>query len=168
MAGKDGDEPGEPSAFDRMSLNSLKRELEVQKAQTANARDEARERLEAEAAKQRAFPWRTLAIVVAGGVVVFFGLVYLLRASFPEVASMALPDWVYTPVDAGPRPSRPDAGPRVLAAPDAGARAGGHHGGHGHGTGTGAGTGTESGTETGGHGLDLGSTDPTGDPIEGL
>ena len=100
-------------------------------------------------------------MVLAGGVVVLFGLVYLLRASFPGVAEMALPDWVYTPYDGGPPRTRPDAGPRVVAAePDAG-RHGGHHG---HGTGSGSGTGTGSS----GSGLDLGTGEDTDDPIGGL
>jgi hypothetical protein len=151
-----------------MSLSSLQRELENQKQRAVAAREEARERLEAEEAKRRAFPWGTIAGVIGGGVVVFFALVYLLRASFPGVAELALPDWVYTPHDAGPPPERHDAGPRIVALPDAGpAHTGGHHGGtHGHGTGPGSSSGT--GTPAHGHGLDLGSTDPTNDPLEGL
>lgn len=162
MSKKDEEPPG-GGAYDRMSLSSLQRELEAEKARTAAARDATRDRLDAEAARHRAFPWGTLAAVLAGGVVLFFVLVYALRASFPAVAEAALPDWVYTPYDGG---VRPDAGPRIVVVPDAGPPAvprpghGGHggHGGH-------AGHGSSSGSSGG---LDLGATDPTDDPIDGL
>lgn len=155
-----------PSAYDRMSLNSLQRELEAEKQRGATAREAARERIEAETKKQQAFPWGVLLGVLGGGLVVFLGIVYLLRASFPGVAEAAFPDWVFTPHDAGPPHERPDAGPP--ARPDAGPPAAPHGAGHGH---TGHGHGSSSGTGSSGSGsggLDLGATDPTDDPLEGL
>jgi hypothetical protein len=159
------DDPKKPgSEFDRMSLGSLQRELEMQKAKSEAAREEAKARMAEEAAKQKAFPWGTLAAVLGGGILLFFGLVYALRASFPGVAAAALPDWVYTPYDGGPPPARPDAGPPVVASPpDAGVHhTGGHGGGHG-------GHGGSSGSSSSSGGLDLdGLGGDTTDPVEGL
>ncbi len=155
-----------PSAYDRMSLDSLKRELATEKERSVAAREAARDRLEEETKKHRAFPWGTLAGVIGGGLVVLLGVIYLLRASFPAVADAAFPDWVFTPHDAGPPHVRPDAGPP--ARPDAGPPAAPHGTGHGH---TGHGHGSSSGTGSSGSGsggLDLGATDPTDDPLEGL
>jgi len=120
--GNEGDEP--PKDFDRMSLGSLKRELETQKAKTESAREEARERMRADEKKARAFPWATVLGIVVVGIAVFFGLIYALRESFPEVAHSVLPIFVYAPPDTGPPPA-PDA---WIAPLDAGIDA--HHVAH--------------------------------------
>lgn len=148
------------SELERMSLDSLKRELEMQKAATAQAREAAKDRMDEESRKAKAFPWGTLVGVLLGGVVLFFGLIYALRASFPAVAGAALPDWVYTaPPDAGPRP---DAGHAVVAAePDAGVHHTTGHGGHGgHGTGGHGGSSSSGGLDL--SGLGGGDDDPVG------
>lgn len=153
-----GDEP--PKDFDRLSLGSLKRELEVQKSKTETAREESRERLRAEENKAKAFPWGTIAGVLVVGVVVFFGMVYALRESFPDMAGAVLPIFVYVPSDTGPPPVFHDA---AHVAVDAGPAEPEHHVTHHH-------TGTGTGTGTGAHGDDLGLGDLGGgsDPIEGV
>jgi hypothetical protein len=129
--GGSGDEG--PSDFDRMSLNSLKRELEVQKAQTQMARDEARERLREEEKKAKAFPWAIVLGGTLGGLVLVLGLVYVLRESMPTVAVAMLPAFVYTPTDAGLRDLLHDSGVHpVDAGVDAAAAATTHHSGHPH------------------------------------
>lgn len=149
------------SELERMSLDSLKRELEVQKAQTAQAREAAKERIEEESRKAKAFPWPMLLGVLGAGVVLFFVLVFALRSSFPGVAEAALPDWVYTPPpDAGPRP---DAGHAVAAGPpDAGHASTGHTGHH-------TPTGHHSSSSSGGLDLSgLGGGEDETDPVGGL
>jgi hypothetical protein len=156
----EGDDPPRKSNtdFERMSLDSLKREMAVQKAKTESAREESKARL-AEGDKQaKAFPWAAVLGIVVLGLGGFFGLVYALRASFPEVAQSVLPVFMYSPPDTGPPPA-PDA---WIAPHDAGVDAHHvtHHAPHPSGTGTGT---------TGGHGDDLGLGDLGGsDPIGGV
>jgi hypothetical protein len=150
-----GDEP--PKDFDRMSLGSLKRELEVQKSKTESAREEARERMRAQEQKAKAFPWGTIAGVVIVGIGVFFGAAYALRESFPNMAGAVLPIFIYHPADTGPPAVFPDA---AHVAHDAGVDAPHHVAHHPHAT-----------TTTGGSGggdLGLGDLGGGSDPIEGV
>src|SRR6478609_5904113 len=87
--------------FERMSLGSLKRELEVQKSKTEMAREEAKARRAEEEKKAKAFPWAAVPGIVLVGTLGFFGLVYALRESFPEVAHSVLPVFMYVPPDTG-------------------------------------------------------------------
>jgi hypothetical protein len=157
MADDDDKKPG-MSEFDRMSLASLKRELESQKATTEQQRADAKERLKAESEKSRAFPWATLAAVVVGGAVFFVLVAFALQASFPAVSDYMIPDFVYHPYDGGPPRVYPDAARSDAGTPDAG-HPGGHHGHHGTGTHTGTGTGGDLGLDT---------TGGSDDPLEGL
>ncbi len=157
MADDDEKEP-ELTDFERMSLASLKRELTAQQAATEQQRIEAKERLDAEANKARAFPWRMLLAVLLGGFVLFVGVAFALQASFPEVADYVIPDFVYHPYDAGPPVEHPDAGHRRADASAADAGAAPAHHGH-HATGTHTGTGEDLGLDTSGG---------TDDPLEGL
>lgn len=156
MADQGDDPPKSKTDFERMSLNSLKREMEVQKSKTESAREEARERMRAEEKKARAFPWGTIAGVVVVGIAVFFGAVYALRESFPDMAGAVLPIFVYHPADTGPPPVFPDA---AHVAHDAGVDA--HHAAahHPHPPTTGAGSGGD---------LGLGDLGGGSDPIEGV
>jgi hypothetical protein len=123
----DGDDKG-PSEFDRMSLNSLKRELEVQKSKTEVARDEAQQRIK-ESHKRGGAPWGTILGITFGSLVLVGGGLYLARASLPRsyLPAFALPDlpdsgtWeppVHVEIDAGPieedvrRPHRPTKRPQ--------------------------------------------------------
>ena len=60
------DDDQKSDEWDRMSLNSLKRELEVQKAKTEMARDEAKDRIrdKAEEKSGRSWLWIVGAIVI--------------------------------------------------------------------------------------------------------
>ena len=121
----EGDEPeGSGSDYDRMSLNSLNRELEVQKARTAQELEETRERIrESSEAKT---PWRML--LIAGGVTLGLCVLVLviLRTTLPDetLRALDLPEFIAPEPDAGPEeepepePEAVDAGP-----PDAGAQA---------------------------------------------
>jgi hypothetical protein len=147
---------GDPKSkdYERMSLGSLKRELEIQKSKTESAREDAKVRRAEEEKKAKAFPWAAvLGIVIAGGLG-FFGLVYALRESFPEMAQSVLPVFVYVPPDTGPPPA-PDA---WIAPHDAGVDA--HHAAPHHPHPTTAGT--------GGGDLGLGDLGGGSDPIEGV
>ena len=151
MAGE-GDDP--PKDFDRLSLGSLKRELEVQKSKTEMVREEARERLRLEEQKKKAFPWAIVLAIVIGGAGLFFGVVFLLRESIPAVANYVLPAFVYVAPDAGPPPV--DA----WVAPDVGDDAHVAHTHHPHPpASSGTGTGDDLGLGDLGHGTD---------PIEGV
>ena len=155
MADEGGDPPSKD--YERMSLNSLKRELEVQKTRTETAREDARERIRAEEKKAGAFPWGTIAGILCVGVIAFFGLVYALRESFPSVAGAMLPIFVYVPSDTGPPPVFPDAAHvHHDAGVDAAHHAGAHHPPHATPT-------------SGGGDLGLGNLGGEGsDPIEGV
>jgi hypothetical protein len=150
------DDGGPKNDYERMSLGSLKRELEVQKSKTESAREEAKARRAEEEKRAKAFPWATVLAIVVVGIAGFFGLVYALRESFPEVAHSVLPVFMYVPPDTGPPPA-PDA---WVAPPDAGVDAHRAVAHHPHPPATGA----------GGHGDDLGLGDLGGgsDPIEGV
>ena len=109
----EGDEP--PKDLARMSLDSLKREMEVQKSKTEMAREESRDRQRREERRTRAFPWGMVLGIVLLGAGGLFGIVFLLRASMPRFAESVLPAFMYVPPpDAGPRPVdawiEPDAG----------------------------------------------------------
>lgn len=104
----EGDDPRKSKTdFDRMSLNSLKREMEVQKAKTEAVREAAKERRAEQEKEKRAFPWAMVVGILIVGVGGFFGIVYALRESFPAVAHSVLPIFMYSPPDTGP--PRPDA-----------------------------------------------------------
>ncbi len=149
-----GKPEGQGSEYDRMSLDSLKRELEVQKSKTDLAREEARERIR-EGAERRGVPWGMVLgiLFVGGGLLVGAG--YFFRGQLVE-SGVPLPDFILPPI--------PDAGPFVLpelppppVRRDAGADAPERprpHGPRRH-----------QDTERGGRELDFGDTD---DPIEGL
>src|SRR5882672_12617196 len=94
--------------YERMSLGSLKRELEVQKSKTETAREEAKARRAEEEKKAKAFPWAAVLGIVIVGAGGFIGLVYALRETFPEVAQSVLPVFMYVAPDTGP-PAAPDA-----------------------------------------------------------
>jgi hypothetical protein len=115
----EGDEP--PKDLDRMSLNSLKREMEVQKSKTELAREEARERQRLEEQHKRRFPWAMVLGIVVLGAGGFFGIVFLLRASMPRFADAVLPSFMFVAPDAGPPPvdawSPPDLGDDAYVAP---------------------------------------------------
>lgn len=148
---------GDPKKdYERMSLGSLKRELEVQKAQTEMAREESKARLAANEQKARAFPWGMVLGIVVLGLGGFFGLVYALRESFPAVAQTVMPFMYVPPPDAGV-PLRPDA---WIAPHDAGTDA--HHVAHHPHPPT---SGTGSGSDLSGLG-DLGGSG--NDPLEGM
>jgi hypothetical protein len=152
----EGDEPPKSKAdFERMSLSSLKREMEIQKAKTATAREESKARLAEREKKAKAFPWGMVLGIVVVGIGAFFGLVYALRDTFPEVAHSVL--FMYTaPPDAG-IVERPDA----WVAVDAGHDGGVHHvAHHPHPSGTPPGSGDDLGLG------DLGGG--SGDPIGGV
>ncbi len=153
----EGDEP--PSKdYERMSLGSLKRELEVQKTRTETAREESRERMRAQEKKAGAFPWGTIGGIVVVGILVFFGLVYALRESFPSVAGAMLPIFVYHPSDTGPPPVFHDA---AHVPHDAGPDA--HHVAHHHDPAHPPASGTSGGGDLG-----LGDLGGGSDPIEGV
>lgn len=121
----DDDKPEEPmSEFDRMSLNSLRRELEVQKSKTAQAREDAHERIR-EGSKKK-IPWGKVAVYGCIGLVVTGGAVFALRAMLPPIEEWSLPDIVATPHDAGLADLYPDEPEAVDAGTDAGPPA--HHG----------------------------------------
>lgn len=88
----------ESDEWDRMSLNSLKRELEVQKAKTESARDEATERIRegAESSSSgRSWLW------IVGAIVIVIGVVGAILSTIPAVR-----EWQFELVsghfDAGP------------------------------------------------------------------
>ena len=152
----DDDKPEEPSEFDRMSLNSLRRELDVQKAKTKEAREDAHERIR-EGAEGKT-PWAKIIIGCTVGLVVIGGAVFVLRSALPPMEDWSLPEFEETPFDAGSLSDfAPDSGT------DAGFDAGPaqqhhgrrHHGHHGH---------DEGPTKAPG-GLDFGDSE---DPIGGL
>jgi hypothetical protein len=157
----EGDDPPRepPKDFDRMSLNSLKREMEVQKSKTEMAREEVRERQRAEEQKKGKFPWAMVLGIVVVGTGAFFGIVYALRATMPRFADVVLPDFMYVAPDAGPPPvdawTAPDAGDDAYVAPV-------HHA-HPHPSGTGTG-GAPPPTDD----LGLGDLGHDGDPIGGV
>src|SRR5687768_9428448 len=78
VAGDDDRKSKGPSDFDRMSLNSLKRELEVQKAKTADAREGAQARI-ADAKQDPRAPWKLILAIVGVGVVVLVVGLFLAR-----------------------------------------------------------------------------------------
>lgn len=137
-----------PSDYDRMSLTSLKRELEVQKAKTAEAREEAHGRI-AETKKPSGAPWGLI-----GGIAVVAILLLLVGGwfgrSFIASVGVPLPEWAATSaIDAGtfalPEYQGLDAGPE----PDAGR----------------SGTRRPHKNRDPGEGLDFGNSN---DPIDGL
>ncbi|MCZ7687062.1 MAG: hypothetical protein M5U28_53280 [Sandaracinaceae bacterium] len=149
-----GKPEGQGSEYDRMSLNSLKRELEVQKSKTDLAREEARERIR-EGAERRGVPWGD----GAGDPLRRWraprrrGLL-LPRAARGERRSAAR---VHPPTHPGRRALRAPGAPPPPVRRDAGAAAPERprpHGPRRH-----------QETERGGRELDFGDTD---DPIEGL
>ena len=152
----EGERPPGGNEYDRMSLGSLKRELEAQKGKTELAREEARERMRAEEKKARAFPWGAVIGIAVIGTAGFFGLVYAMRESFPAVAQSVLPVFLYVAPDTGPPPAPPDA---AVIAHDAGVDA--HHAvaHHPHPPASGAPPGDD---------LGLGDLGGGTDPIEGV
>ncbi len=157
MADEGDDPPKSKTDFERMSLNSLKREMEVQKAKTEMVREAAKARLAEEEKKARAFPWALVLGIVVVGAGAFVGAVYALRESFPEVAHSVLPIFMYSPPDTGPAFVYPDA---AVVPHDAGIDAPAHHGAHHAHPPSATGTGT-------GDDLGLGDLGGGSDPIEG-
>ena len=150
--GGDGGEPaGGDNEFDRMSLNSLRRELEVQKAKTAMAREEARDRIED--ATEGKTPWGRILLI--GSILLVVGGIGFaaLAMSLGGDDDWTLPEHELHEFDAGSGEWVFDAGPPPEPEhEDAGRRRHGHgHGGH-------------HSTKQGGD-LDFGSGN---DPIEGL
>ena len=151
--GDDGDPPeGGGSEYDRMSLNSPRRELEVQKAQTETAREEAHERIRE--SSSGGAPWGKIAMVAVAGLVIVGGALALSAAMFTD-EDWSLPDYVHEEWDGGslvdPNAYIEDSG--VDAGWDAGRRR--HHPRHGP-------TEQDQGIQ-----LDLGD-DGSDDPLEGL
>lgn len=111
-----GDDPKSGGDFDRMSLNSLKRELEVQKARTETAREEAHGRIH-EAKKSSGTPWKLILAITGGALVLlvvgaYFGRNYIasLGVPMPAFVPLDLPDageWSLPPM---PEQARSDAG----------------------------------------------------------
>lgn len=114
-----GKPEGPGGDYDRMSLDSLKRELEVQKGKTELAREEAQERIR-EGAERRGAPWGLVAGILLGGGLLL-GAGWFFRAQLVD-SGVPLPDFILPPIpDAGPfvlpelppPPVRRDAGPAV-------------------------------------------------------
>ncbi len=118
MSNEGGDD--EPKGeFDRMSLNSLKRELEVQKTKTELAREEARGRI-AETTKKKT-PWGMILGIAAVSLLLVGGGLMYARSFIPRdyLPAFALPDLPdsgtfvlpnpddYAPRDAGPPAQEP-------------------------------------------------------------
>jgi hypothetical protein len=102
------------SEYDRMSITSLKRELEAQKSKTETARAEAKERL-ADRKKPGGAPWGLIAGIAGAALIfaavgVYFGGNFLSSIGVPlpafvpvdalDAGSFALPD--YVGLDGGP------------------------------------------------------------------
>jgi len=81
-----------------MSLDSLRRELEVQKAQTELARAEAHDRIRE--SSSGGTPWGKIALVVVVGVAIVGGAVFLSAALFTG-DDWSLPDYVHQEWDGG-------------------------------------------------------------------
>ncbi|MCB9593540.1 MAG: hypothetical protein H6719_12470 [Sandaracinaceae bacterium] len=117
-------EPEKPvSEYDRMSLNSLRRELDVQKAKTEQARDEAHARIREGSEKKT--PWGKIIGGVVVGLVVVGGGIWLLRSSVLPIEDWSFPEFVEPDYDAGPEPELTQY--PTLARPDAGTDAGRRH-----------------------------------------
>lgn len=152
--GHDRDPPeGGGSEYDRMSLNSLRRELEVQKAQTETARTEAHDRIRE--SSSGGTPWGKIALVGVAALVIVGGAVALSTAMFTD-DGWSLPDYARQEWDGGslvdPSAYIEDSG--VDAGWDAGSRARPHP--------------RQTPTKQNqGIDLDLGDND-SDDPLEGL
>jgi hypothetical protein len=110
--------PDDPDKnFDRMSLNSLKRELEVQKSRTELEREEARQRISIAKKTRSGPPWKLIGGLAAAGLIAVLllgifgqGLVRSMGVELPEFIASDLPEVPedYVPVEV---PAVPDAGP---------------------------------------------------------
>lgn len=114
------DEPeGGGNPWDRMSLNSLRRELEVQKGKTALAREEAHERIR-EGTKSKT-PWGKILVLSTIGIVIMGGVVFAVRSALPPMEEWSLPEFILPARDAGTLADLEPDGPADI---DAGADAG--------------------------------------------
>ncbi len=80
-----------------MSLNSLKRELEVQKAKTESAREEATERIEETKQRSSGRSW----VWIVGAIVIVVGVVWAILSTIPSVREWQF-ELVRGDFDAGP------------------------------------------------------------------
>ncbi len=116
---KDEKEPDKSlSFFQRLSLTSLRRELQAQKAKTAQAREDARDRIED--GKKGKTPWGKVLALCAIGLIFTGGIVLILRSALPPMDEWSLPDFVLTPFDAGTLADFEMDEPEIDAGTDAG------------------------------------------------